>query len=167
MKRRMASTPPMAGADAVGEQRVTTLVTGEETGGRLALLELIVVKGQEPPCHVHGDEDETVYVREGELTFFVDDMAYRTAAGTCRFLPRGVEHAYAVESGEARLLVVLTPAGLEGAFEELTAGDAGPDLDRLITVAARYGVTITGPAPRQGSRKLAPQASPPKTSTKA
>lgn len=153
----------MAGADDAAEQRVTTLVSGEETDGRLALLELREVAGREPPRHVHEGEDEIVYVLAGELTFFVGEEAYPAVAGACLFLPRGTEHAYAVESGEALLLVLLTPAGLEGGFEELAAERGGRDVERLITTAAKYGVTITAPPPMPRNQRLAPAACGPET----
>ena len=61
---------------------------------------------------------------------------------------------YRVESDEARLLIFLLPAGLEGCYRELgqLAGepDGGPGkgsdrVERLVATAARYGVEITGP----------------------
>jgi hypothetical protein len=61
-------------------------------------------------------------------------------------LPRGIEHYYVVESDPARLLVVVTPAGLERCLEEVRS-TGRMTVERLITIAARYGVTITGPAP--------------------
>ena len=158
VNHRMTSTRRATPRDGAGAQRVRTLATGTQTHGRLTLLELREVAGQEPPCHIHEHEDEIVYVLAGELTFFVGDDACRAVAGDCLFLPRGTEHAYAVESGEARVLVVLTPAGLEGAFGELVAGPAGPEVERLITTAARYGVTITGPAPTHENRKPASES---------
>ena len=143
----MKSTQPEAKRRDAGGRRPTTLVAGAETGGRLTVVELREVAGREPPRHVHEHEDEVVYVLAGALTFFVGDGEHRAAAGACLVLPRGTEHAYAVESGEARLLVVLTPAGLEGYFAEIDVGDAEASVERVISVAARYGVAITGPPP--------------------
>lgn len=139
-----------------GERRVTTLVSGEDSGGRIAIVELHEVAGQEPPRHLHGDEDETVYVQDGELSVLVGDEVRRVAAGECVFLPRGVEHGYLVETDDARLIVVLTPAGLEGALGEFDVGEGEAGVERLITVAARYGVTITGPAPVKSGHETLP-----------
>ena len=57
------------------------------------------------------------------------------------------EHSYVVESQRARLLVAVTPAGLEGFLEDVTRTDR-VDVEGLIAAAARYGITITGPAPK-------------------
>jgi quercetin dioxygenase-like cupin family protein len=126
---------------------VTLLLVGRETGGQLALIRSVERRGCEPPTHRHRDEDELVYVLEGELTYYVDGTRCRIRAGSSIFLPRGEEHGYRVESGVARLLTVVTPAGLEGYYAELGGGDAEADIERLVTVAARYGVEITGPLP--------------------
>ena len=127
--------------------RVTVLVAGEATGGRLVLLATRETTGSEPPRHLHDHEDEIVYVLAGTLTFWVGDEARRVAAGDCLLLPRGIEHGYAVESGEARLLVVLAPAGLAGYLDLAAAGNGEADVERLVTAAARHGIAITGPAP--------------------
>jgi hypothetical protein len=75
-------------------------------------------------------------------------------AGSCLRLPRGGEHTCRVETEEARLLVFLLPAGLDGGYRELGQLTVDPDgapgqgsdrVERLVATAARYGVEITGP----------------------
>ncbi len=130
------------------------LLRGDATNGRLAVVELHEVRGHEPPRHLHANEDEIVYVLEGVLTVWVGADAHRATVGSCLFLPRGTEHGYAVESAGARLLVVLAPAGLEGFFAEAGVSRTGTGVERLIGVAARYGVAITGPPPTVGGSAL-------------
>jgi hypothetical protein len=55
--------------------------------------------------------------------------------------------ATCIESERARLLVAVTPAGVEGVLEDLRRTDC-VGVEQLITVAARYGITITGPVPK-------------------
>lgn len=125
------------------------LVAGAETGGRFALVELRERGGAGPPRHLHAHEDEVVYVLAGRVTVHAGDAALDAPAGTCVLLPRGGEHSYRVESAEARLLVLVAPAGLEGYYAELDRPDArasgAPAVERLVATAARYGVAITGP----------------------
>jgi len=125
---------------------VRTLVAGSATDNRLALLEIHETAGRGTVRHVHEHEDEVVYVLEGELTFQIGEEIHRVWPGSCLVLPRGIEHGYVIESGLARLLVAVAPAGLEGLLDEVARIDRA-DVERLITVAARYGITITGPAP--------------------
>ena len=124
---------------------VRTLVAGSATDNRLALLEIHETAGRGTVRHVHEHEDEVVYVLEDELTFHLGNEVQRVGPGACLVLPRGIEHGYFVESGRARLLVAVTPAGLEGFLEDVARPDQ-VDVEYLITMAARYGITITGPA---------------------
>ena len=144
----------------VGEQ-VTVLVRGEETGGKLALLEVKVRRGAEPPLHVHHWDDEIVYVLQGAVTFHLEGEHLLRPAGTCVLLSRGREHSYSVESGEATLLVAAAPAGLEGFYGEIhrCGAGAGLDVEQFVTLGARYGVEITGPPPGPASHgERAPSA---------
>ena len=142
----------MPDRDGANEQRVgptTVLVGGAATGGKLALLEVRVGRDALLPVHLHHWDDEIVYVLEGEVTFHLDGERRPGPAGTCLLLPRGSEHSYSIESAEARLLVVVAPSGLEWFYgEQCRCGTAsGPDVERLVTLGARYGVEVTGPAP--------------------
>ncbi len=128
------------------------LVAGDETRGRFALVETIAKHTDETPLHSHSQEDELIYVLMGNVTFYVDGIQLECPAGSCMLLPKGSEHTYCVESEEARLLVLLMPAGLESYYQELNEFvGAEQDIDRLITVSARYGVNITGPGPPGGT----------------
>ena len=143
----MIPEQPLAEIEDRAARRATTLLRGDSTSGRLAVVELREARGQEPPRHLHAHEDEIVYVLEGMLTVYVGETAHWASVGSCLFLPRGTEHGYAVESAEARLLVVLVPAGFERFFGEADAAPSEAGIERLIATAARYGVAITGPPP--------------------
>ncbi len=126
------------------------MLIARDPEGRVAILERVERRGEEPPIHLHNREDEIVYVLAGTLTYYMDEDTHTGTAGTCVFLPRGREHTFTVESEEARLLVMVVPAGLEGFYEALDGDATGAacDIERLVTVGARYGVEITGPPPR-------------------
>jgi quercetin dioxygenase-like cupin family protein len=143
----MVRTQAVTADEDAGGPRVTIVVAGAQTGGRLAIVELCVGAGHEPPLHLHTHEDEIVYVREGRLTFVIGDDSRRVGPGTCLMLPRSIEHGYAVESEEAVLLIVLSPAGLEDRYAEVMTGPGTTGLERLITAAAESGIAITGPVP--------------------
>lgn len=122
------------------------LVSGTESRGRVAIVELALTRGQDLPRHRHHWEDETIYVLEGTIRVWADGTWTTATAGAGLFLPRGVDHAVLTETANARLVVVFTPAGFEGFFRELAApGRVG--LEQLVTAAARYGCEITGPMP--------------------
>ena len=64
-------------------------------------------KGEEPKPHTHATEDEMFYVQCGGVSFRCGDETFDVADGGFVFLPRGIEHEYAIRSdGPVRLLVV-------------------------------------------------------------
>jgi quercetin dioxygenase-like cupin family protein len=67
----------------------------------------------------HRNEDEIVYVLDGELTYYLGEQEHRARVGSCLFLPRGGEHGFVVETQEAHLLTLVLPARLDGYYLEL------------------------------------------------
>ena len=47
--------------------------TGEQTGGAFGLIDNLMPAGFASPYHMHRNEDESFYVVEGEMTFYVGD----------------------------------------------------------------------------------------------
>lgn len=124
------------------------VIAGETSGGKFAIVETAAAYGVDPPCHIHSREDEVVYVLAGRALVQVGELFHRIGVGECIYLPRGCEHAILAESPEARLLLITLPAGIEGYYRELdlVSDEEAADVERLIAVAARYGLMITGPA---------------------
>jgi quercetin dioxygenase-like cupin family protein len=91
---------------------------------------------------VHEREDETFVVLQGEVRFVADHATTIATAGMTVFAPRGVPHSYEVVGTKpARLLLLLTPAGLERMFEELARLPKEPrDFAKVVGICARYGV---------------------------
>lgn len=103
--------------DILGEPGMVKLA-GADTGSEVAVLHFRVPKLTAPPLHLHSREDEWFWVLEGDLTWEVDGQRYRGGAGASAFAPRGMAHAYQnFREEEARLLVMVTPAGLDRFFE--------------------------------------------------
>jgi mannose-6-phosphate isomerase-like protein (cupin superfamily) len=73
---------------------ITVKVSSEETGGAYSLLEETTPPEGGPPPHLHANEDETLYVLEGEVDFLVGDQITRAGAGSSAYLPRGVLHTF-------------------------------------------------------------------------
>jgi quercetin dioxygenase-like cupin family protein len=134
----------------------TILASGEETCGAYALIHVEVPPGGGPPPHVHRREDEAFYVLEGELAFQADGRDIAVTSGTWVTLAKGSLHTFRnAGTATAKMLIVVTPAGLERFFAEVghKATDravpppATPaDIELLLAVAPRYGLEIRPPA---------------------
>jgi quercetin dioxygenase-like cupin family protein len=105
----------------------TVKATGKETDGRYTLVEVLEPEGEQP-LHVHHREDEGFWVLEGELTFEVGEETIKASAGSFLFGPKDVPHRYTVESGPAKLLFILSPAG----FEEFIYATSEPATKRTL-----------------------------------
>ena len=132
------------------------LATGDDTGGKYALLEAIVPPGGGPPPHVHSREEEGFFILEGEITFTVGDQRIVATAGMFANMPPGTPHSFKNESGRpVRMLITLAPAGLEQMFFEVgvpmaqgstTAPPPSPEeIEKLMAVAPRYGIELRLP----------------------
>ena len=129
---------------------LTVYATAEQTGGAFVLLEERLPRGAEPPPHVHRREDEAFFLLDGSLTVRVGDEEFSARPGSLVFCPRDVPHLLTVESDEARMLVLCTPGGLERMFVELgrpapertLPPPEAPDVDRVVSVAARFGAEL-------------------------
>jgi quercetin dioxygenase-like cupin family protein len=125
----------------------------EDTGGAMGLVEASFYEGFGPPLHVHSREDEALYVIEGDIRIRQGDEDFVAGPGTWVWCPRGVPHAFKVQSETARALVVVTPAGFERMFEEagVPVSDApappadGYDPAAAMAISQRYGFDVVGP----------------------
>jgi quercetin dioxygenase-like cupin family protein len=140
----------------------TVKATAEQTGGHYTLVEVLIPEFpmEESLLHVHHFEDEGFYILEGEMTFYVGEKTIKARPGSYLFGPKDIPHAFSVDSGPARLLFILSPAGMEGLIREMgeparelsipPPPEEPPDeaeMGRLMAIAAKYGGEMLGPPP--------------------
>ena len=114
----------------------------EATGGNFTLIESCTRGGA--PWHVHTREDEYFYVLEGKIVVLCGEEVFHAGPGSFVFLPRGIPHAWDVESeGKAKLLMMTVPGMLEEFLREFHA--ATPQ--QRDGVAAKYGLTFFAQKP--------------------
>ncbi len=134
---------------------MTVKAGAEQTGGRFALVEQLAPAGMATPLHVQSEDDESFYVLEGELTFYIEDRQPTTAsAGSFVHVPKGVAHAFRVNSETARFLDFSTPqherfyrAAGEPARGRTLPPEGSPDTEKVEAAARAHGVEILGPPP--------------------
>jgi quercetin dioxygenase-like cupin family protein len=130
--------------------------TAEETNGRVFVMEQHVPRHRQAPGrHVHAVDDQAWFVISGHGRFFIGDETFVAGPGDFIHGPHGMPHAFSADSDDLHVLVITTPAGLEGFFAEsgvdaLAATHPPAGLNKPADdpdVAARYGVTALGPEP--------------------
>lgn len=132
------------------------LAESGQTSGGLAIIEVTVRKGLEPPPHTHSREDETYYILDGQWSFDAGGEPFGAEPGSLVYLPRGLQHSFSIDGDNARALVIMTPAGLEDAFRELSEPttqahglpprpDGPPPIARMAEIFGTHGITFAPP----------------------
>jgi mannose-6-phosphate isomerase-like protein (cupin superfamily) len=130
--------------DVLGEV-LTIKVAGEDTDGAYTIIQEVSPPSGGPPLHLHHREDEAFYVLEGEYEVHCGDERISATPGTFVFAPRKIPHTFRnVSAGRGKVLAIVTPAGIEKFFEELSEGaKQGPlDLGRVKEIAERYEIEL-------------------------
>lgn len=124
-------------------------LAGSDTDDAVAVMHLTVPKMSGPPLHRHSREDEWFYVLDGELSWEVDGQRHTGSQGYSIFAPRGTAHTFQnFHDQTAHVLVMVTPAGLDRFFEDVTEMNRGlsePDFDRVGQLMQSYGMELLGP----------------------
>lgn len=141
----------------LGPLEVRFLLTGENSGGTIAVFEVVVPGAQRlaAPAHSHNHFEETIYGIEGVLTWTVDGRQIDVGAGQALCIPRGAVHRFDNNTArDAKVACMVTPAAIgpeffrEGAALIRAAGGGPPDKAQMIEVMLRHGLTPAPPVPQ-------------------
>lgn len=104
----------------------TVRISGEQTGGALAVVETVLPAGALGAApHVHHAHEEYFLVTAGEVAFDVPGGVEVVGAGGSVAVPRGRAHGFRNASGvDARLTMMFTPAGYETYFRDVAQAHA-------------------------------------------
>ena len=142
----------------LGNEPIDCKVSGKDTKGALAVFEF--TGSSSGPRAAHMEEDEWIYLVEGELDFVIGQKPLRLKMGESIFISRKTSHAWATANGKpAKIINVYQPAGkMEEFFADIThfkdLPTAEQALNRTITKRqiksmhtffAAYGMDLTGP----------------------
>jgi quercetin dioxygenase-like cupin family protein len=128
------------------------LLDSAATDGQLMVGRFDVSEGEAPPYHKHTREDEVFMLLKGTALVWYDDREMELSEGGIVFLPKNIPHAYRITSKKADLLMINTPAGIEGMFRYAGRDKAEPRPDgfeisvqRMGEASAKFGNVIVGP----------------------
>jgi quercetin dioxygenase-like cupin family protein len=95
--------------------------------GSLALVEVTVHAGRGHAFHVHPEQSEVIWVREGRIEQWIGQERRELGPGEAAFVPPGTVHAsFALDDAPARFSVVLAPAVGEDGYITLDVSDSEP-----------------------------------------
>ena len=131
-------------------------VSGKDTGGAMCVLE---INNSGWPRHVNPEQDEWIYVVDGEVELEIGKKRFHLGARESMFIPRNVEHVWSAVSVPAKILNTYQPAGkVEEFFQALATLKELPTREQAINktytdeqksamkrVFEAHGMVLTGP----------------------
>ena len=133
----------------VGAGTYTILISGEQTGGRYTMIDMLVPAGGPPP-HRH-DFEEIFHIVEGELEITFRDEVHHVGPGQSVNIPANAPHGFKVVSQTpARFLCICLPAGQDEFFklvgEVLPTRTTPPTPPTPEVIAERRGIMLANAA---------------------
>ena len=151
----------------LGGEPIDCKVSGKDTNGGIAVFEFNGSGGG--PRHLHHEQDEWLYIMEGEFHFEVGDRHFRAVAGESVFVPRKVPHAWGCVSGvPGKVINVYQPAGkmeeffreVGRPFEDLPTAEqvlnktyTEHQVKSLHALFSAHGMELLGPPPECGENR--------------
>ena len=131
-------------------------LSGKDTGGAMCVLE---VNDTGWPRHVNRDQDEWIYVVDGEVELEIDKKRFHLGTRESMFIPRNIEHAWVGVSAPCKVINTYQPAGkIEEFFHVLAKSKDVPTREQAIEksytaelidgvkrVFEAHGMIVTGP----------------------
>jgi quercetin dioxygenase-like cupin family protein len=130
-------------AGDLGSIGVVFKLWGQDTGGAVSIVEHPFPVGALVPPHLHTREDEYSIVTEGEIGFRSGDREVVLGPGGYITKPRGELHTmWNAGKNPARMIEVISPAGFEHFFREVTdlTADGAPAPEQVQALADAYGL---------------------------
>ena len=136
--------------------KIDCKLSGKDTDGAMCVLEL---NNTGWPRHVNRDQDEWIYVVDGEVELEIGKKRLRLGARESMFIPRNVEHVWSAVSAEGKIINTYQPAGKIEEFFQAVAKYKGlptrqqttektyttEQIDGLKRLFDAHGMTVTGP----------------------
>jgi DNA-binding transcriptional MerR regulator len=136
--------------------RIDCKVSAKDTAGAMCVLE---VNNTGWPRHRNPEQDEWIYVVDGEVELEIGQKRSRLAAGESMFIPRNTEHAWAALTVDGKIINTYQPAGkIEEFFRALANFKELPSreqalnktitdkqIDAMSEIFKAHGMIVTGP----------------------
>src|SRR5512139_4096295 len=124
---------------------ITMKTDGKSTHDAYSLFEYAIPpETSGPPPHIHTREDESFICLAGRLNVMLGGQDFVLEQGDYLFLPRNVVHTFRnTYSDEARVISVVSPAGLEAYYQALGELPPGPkDVSVIKPIMEEFGIQL-------------------------
>jgi len=138
-----AATTAAKHLDILGED-VEIVVSSGTTEGRVMVLTQTSPPGGGVPVHTHLFEDEIFSVMEGEYEFFDGQEWVKYSKGDVWYALRGCAHGFRnCGQSDGKIHAIALPGtGLEGLLEDMSGLKIPEDIEKLMEVSDKYGITF-------------------------
>ncbi|WP_149496217.1 cupin domain-containing protein [Roseiconus lacunae] len=134
------------------------IASGSQTEQRFSAIEMVLEPGQGAPFHTHDREDESFFVLEGCLSFYLGNKEFRAYKEDFVSCPPGVVRGFRNNTDAvARALLLYSSAGVEEMIERsgkvVDRGTKASDVEsrpgiQCPTLAEEYGIAkVSAPLP--------------------
>ncbi|GAA1361460.1 cupin domain-containing protein [Streptomyces beijiangensis] len=131
---------------------LAVLLDSAATDGQLTVGRFSLARGAASPYHLHTREDEVFLLLKGSALVWAGDTQTELSEGGIVFLPKKIPHSYRITSDSADMLMICTPAGIEGMFRHAGRDRSTPrpegfriSPELLAEAADTYGQIVVGP----------------------
>lgn len=127
---------------------ITMKTNGKSTHDAYSLFEYAVPpETNGPPPHIHTREDESFICLAGRLEVSLGGEEFTLEYGDYLYLPRNVVHTFRNPyADEARVVSVVSPAGLEAYYQALGELPPGPkDISMIRPIMEEFGIQLQLP----------------------
>lgn len=137
----------------------TIKIAGGESASGMSAIQFTAPRGFGPPLHRHREEDEIMYVVDGEIRLDIGDTPTVATPGTVVSMPHGIPHVFQVLSEEATFLTVTAGRSNSPGFDVFVRALGTPtdpqslpapveiDPGHVARVCAEHGIEVLGPPP--------------------
>ena len=118
-------------------------IKSSDTDNVFSMIVIITQPGKGVDLHVHENEDELVYLLQGEIEVTLGDQKMLAVPGVTALLPRGIAHGF-TNVGDTPSIIIDTilPGRFDNYFAELSGlyKKGEPSQNEIDALSEKYGI---------------------------